>query len=158
MALSRSVKNSNQQITLCLRRFHLGNSYGFKRIMSSYYFSDRDQGPPSTNMPDDCGGGWVCEHRWPSILNMVQFANAVVGEPLENYQALGDVVGFSRGDKGFVAIGEAAGTEFYTGMADGEYCDIISECANTVTVSGGYGTFTKADGSEPVVAICVGCS
>ncbi len=62
---------------------------------------------------------------------MVQFANAVVGEPIANWDVQvnptlslnlniyilylfekstqGDVLGFSRGGKGFVVIGEANG-------------------------------------------------
>ncbi len=43
-----------------------------KRVMSSYYFSYSDQPPPGTQADQDCGGGWVCEHRWPVIMNMVQ--------------------------------------------------------------------------------------
>ena len=65
----------------------LGHDYGFKRIMSSYYFQDTDQvvdktemikwitrtrskywlqGPPGgapASYPDICGNGWTCEHR-----------------------------------------------------------------------------------------------
>merc|ERR550532_2640796 len=56
--------------------FMLGHDYGFKRIMSSYYFQDTDQGPPGgapASYPDICGNGWTCEHRWSSIMNMAQF-------------------------------------------------------------------------------------
>ena len=66
----------------------LGHDYGFKRIMSSYYFQDTDQvadhrnidnlqfskteinpdvqGPPGgapASYPNICGNGWTCEHR-----------------------------------------------------------------------------------------------
>ena len=58
--------------------FMLAHDYGFKRVMSSYYFSDTDAGPPGSSPSTDCGGGWACEHRWASIGNMVQFTNAVV--------------------------------------------------------------------------------
>ena len=46
--------------------FMLAHDYGFKRVMSSYYFPDgsTDQGPPSSSPHDDCGGGWACEHRF----------------------------------------------------------------------------------------------
>ena len=67
--------------------FMLGHDYGFKRIMSSYYFQDTDQvlnnqqkscfkssnmivvlaqGPPGgapASFPNACGNGWTCEHR-----------------------------------------------------------------------------------------------
>ncbi len=60
---------------------------------------------------------------------------------MENYDVQGDVVGFSRGSCGFVAIGEAAGTSFYTGMPDGTYCDIVSECAQVWTHTPKKATF-----------------
>ncbi len=71
--------------------------------MSSYYFSDdTDAGPPSDE-PDGgddwCGHGWVCEHRWSSIMNLVRFANVCQGEPIDNWQIFGYSLGFSRGDK-----------------------------------------------------------
>ena len=43
--------------------FMLAHDYGFKRVMSSYYFSDKDEGPPGTSPNSDCGGKWACEHR-----------------------------------------------------------------------------------------------
>ena len=43
--------------------FMLAHDYGFKRVMSSYYFNDKDQGPPSSSPNSDCGGKWACEHR-----------------------------------------------------------------------------------------------
>lgn len=42
-------------------------------------------------------------------------------------------------------------------LSRGEYCDIISECEQMISVSGGRGHFKPHDGQEPVVAICVGC-
>ncbi len=38
-----------------------------------------------------------------------------------------------RGNKGFVALGDMD-KEYYTGLPDGEYCDLISECAQKVQV------------------------
>ncbi|KAK7085110.1 alpha-amylase [Halocaridina rubra] len=64
--------------------FMLADSYGIVRIMSSYEFSNVNQGPPTT--PDNstlpvnigvdglCEGGWVCEHRWAPIANMVNLS------------------------------------------------------------------------------------
>ena len=69
--------------------FMLGHDYGFKRLMSSYYFSDTDQGPPGgapASYPNICGNGWTCEHRWSPIMNMVQYANKVQGQPVSNWQ------------------------------------------------------------------------
>ena len=79
--------------------FMLAHDYGFKRLMSSYYFSDTDQGPPGSSPSQDCGGAWACEHRWASIGNMVQFSNAVAGTGVENWQGGSDTLAFSRGNK-----------------------------------------------------------
>jgi len=46
--------------------FMLAHDYGFKRVMSSYYFDDFDQGPPEAQPGppgQTCGNGWTCEHR-----------------------------------------------------------------------------------------------
>merc|ERR1711922_54772 len=128
--------------------FMLGHDYGWKRVMSGYYFSDTDQGPP--------GNGWIREHTWKPIKNMVKFANAVVGTGVENFQAGYFWMGFSRGKKGFVAMGDLE-KEFYTGLPDGEYCDIISDCQQKVQISGGKGYFKAANNDDPVVAICANC-
>ena len=141
--------------------FMLAQPYGFKRVMSSYDFESRDQGPPK--LPPNsvtqglCENGWICEHRWSSIMNMVKFANAVSGTYLENWQNYGDSLGFSRGSKGFFAMGELNNVEFYTGLPDGEYCDIIHDCKQTIHVINGKAVFNKAQSNDPVVAICVGC-
>ena len=55
-----------------------------------------------------------------SLLTLVQFANTVVGEPVENWQGGNNFLGFSRGSKGFVAMGDL-GRDFNTGMPDGEH-------------------------------------
>merc|ERR1712029_824875 len=105
------------------------------RVMSSYDFYDSDQGPPGSQ-PNSisqgaCGNGWICEHRWSSILNMAQFANAVAGTGLENWQVKEGSLGFSRGNKGFFAMGDLNNVEFYTGLPDGDCCDIIHDCKQT---------------------------
>lgn len=61
--------------------FHLAWDYGIPRIMSSFEFAGHDQGPPQDasgnlvsptfNADGSCGGGWVCEHRYREIANMV---------------------------------------------------------------------------------------
>merc|ERR1711971_1303124 len=138
--------------------FMLGHDYGFKRIMSSYYFQDTDQGPPGgapDSFPNACGNGWTCEHRWSSIMNMAQFANKVIGQPITNWDASGTTLGFARGNVGFLAVGDL-GKDFNTGLPDGEYCDIIRDCSQKIQISGGRGYFNSPD-DDPVVAICVGC-
>merc|ERR1711971_847805 len=138
--------------------FMLGHDYGFKRIMSSYYFQDTDQGPPGgapASFPNACGNGWTCERRWSSIMNMAQFANKVIGQPITNWDASGTTLGFARGNVGFLAVGDL-GKDFNTGLPDGAYCDIIRDCSQKIQISGGRGYFNSPD-DDPVVAICVGC-
>ena len=104
-------------------------------------------------------------------MNMVQFANVAVGEPVQNWQAGNNFLGFSRGSKAFVAMGDL-GKDFNTGLPDGEtwflemsvdmqslgeYCDIIHDCQQKIQISGGRGYFKAAEDNDPVVAICVGC-
>merc|ERR1712121_200878 len=136
--------------------FMLAHDYGWKRIMSSYYFDNSDQGPPGAGGGQCGNGGWACEHRWSTIMNMVKFANTVVGTGVENWQGGYNYLGFSRGNKGFVAMGDL-GKDFYTGLPDGEYCDIIHDCEQKIQISGGNGYFKAAQDNDPVVAICVGC-
>merc|ERR1712038_122665 len=142
--------------------FNLGHHYAFKRVMSSYDFTDTAAGPPG-NQPGDfsqgCGNGWICEHRWSSIMNLAQFANVCSGELVANWSIQGYALGFSRGNKGFIAMGEIDGLTFQTGLPAGDYCDIIHDCEQTVTVNGdGTATVRKAQSNDPVVAICVGCT
>ena len=79
--------------------FMLGWPYGFTRVMSSYYWdqnmvdgkdlndwvgpphdSNYDIVSPSINADDSCGSGWICEHRWRQIYNMVKFRNVAHGQ------------------------------------------------------------------------------
>ncbi|XP_064112997.1 alpha-amylase-like isoform X2 [Macrobrachium nipponense] len=151
--------------------FTLAQPYGFTRIMSSYYFGDdSDAGPPHNsdysttnvviNSDNQCEGGWVCEHRWESIFKMVRFRNAVPASSWwENYYCDGNVVAFSRGDKGFFAMvkyGTVSQQTFQTNMPQGTYEDIVS--CQSVTVNGdGTVEISITNEDEPVFAICVGC-
>ena len=65
---------------------------------------------------------------------MVEFTNVVYGEPVNYVVSEGGTLGMSRGNKGFFAMGDL-NREFETGLPDGEYCDIISECQQKITVS-----------------------
>lgn len=70
--------------------FMLAHPHSVKRVMSSFAFDDKDQGPPArsngelvgptVNADDSCGSGWICEHRWRQIYNMVGFGNVVASE------------------------------------------------------------------------------
>src|SRR6476469_10149931 len=77
---------------------------------------------------------------------MVEFHHAVGCAAVANWQSpSSNVIGFGRGSAGFVAINNSGGAytgSFTVGMADGTYCNVITACANGVTVSGGRATLT----------------
>ncbi|XP_064188330.1 alpha-amylase-like isoform X3 [Anguilla rostrata] len=129
--------------------FMLAHPYGMTRVMSSYRWNrqivdGKDQndwmGPPSfpdgstkpvhINPDGECGDGWVCEHRWHQIRNMVIFRNVVNGQPLCNWWDNGsNQIAFGRGNHGFIVINNDDWTLdeiLNTGLASGTYCDVIS--------------------------------
>jgi hypothetical protein len=62
------------------------------QVMSSYYWSDHDQGPPSTPVhgsggSTSCGNGqaWVCEHRHTGVANMVKWRKTAGAAPVANW-------------------------------------------------------------------------
>jgi alpha-amylase len=56
--------------------FMLAYPYGYPLLMSSFFFDDQKEG---SSLSGTCGNGWVCEHRWRQIYNMVEFRNVVEG-------------------------------------------------------------------------------
>lgn len=139
--------------------FTLAWDYGSPQVYTGYTFSGRDQSPPADGngyvRPVDCASGqWTCTHRDPAVRGMVAWRSAVAGAPVHNWWTNGyNVISFSRGDAGFVAINntDAALTrEFTTALPPGTYCDVIhgtsadGVCAGAdVTVSGsGHATVT----------------
>ena len=151
--------------------FLLANDYGFARIMSSYSFgSNTDQGPPHNgdySIKDvsvsadgtSCGDGWVCEHRWRPIANMVAFRNAVAGTHKENYYNQNNQIAFSRGNKGFFAMARDGHMDITlpTGLPPGEYCDLITDCSKKITVDGsGRAHIVINNHDEPILAFIVG--
>lgn len=159
--------------------FKLAHTYGHIRVMSSFAFEDSDQGPPqdsngnlispSINADESCGNGWVCEHRWRQIYNMVGFKNAVKGTNINDWWSNGsNQIAFCRGGNGFIAFNNENFDLFQslqTCLPAGTYCDIITGentgdgCSgNTVTV-GLDGTATisiSASGDDGVLAIHIG--
>ncbi|ABX06697.1 MAG TPA: ATPase [Herpetosiphon sp.] len=126
--------------------FALAWPYGYPQVMSSYNFSNGDQGPPSSNVYNgntaDCGGSnWVCEHRWRGIANMVGFRNYTsTAFSTSNWWSNGNnQISFSRGSLGFVAInreGSSLSRTFATGLPAGTYCDVIHGDFNNGSCSG----------------------
>jgi len=147
----------------------LAHNYGYPKVMSSYYFTDHDAGPPGATADESsCGDGstWVCEHRWTGIANMVNWRKSAAsgdGE-IENWAQSddGNGIAFSRSDSAFVAINRAGNdwsTTVQTGLPAGTYCNVIksddtSSC-ETVTVNSD-GTASITAPSMDAVAMHVG--
>ncbi|KAM9719598.1 alpha-amylase-like [Menidia menidia] len=129
--------------------YMLAHPYGVARVMSSYrwdrnFANGKDQndwmGPPSNsdgstkpvpvNPDQTCGDGWVCEHRWRQITNMVIFRNVVNGHPQTNWwDNQSNQVAFGRGNRGFIVFNNDdwdLDVTLNTGLPGGTYCDIIS--------------------------------
>lgn len=159
--------------------FHLASDYGIPRIMSSFDFNSYDQGPPSdsngniispiSNADNSCGGGWICEHRWRQIYNMIGFKIVVAGQPVANWWDNGNnQIAFSRGSKGFIVFnGDSSdlNQNLQTGLPAGTYCDIISgsrvanACTGISIVVGNDGTAQfsiPANAYDGVIAIHIG--
>lgn len=168
--------------------FMLAWPYGYPVVMSSYQWPinvqwarDRFQdlndwmGPPSntagqTNDATCFSGGWVCEHRWDNIAEMVAFRNYTgaeqAGWTVTHWWDNGaDQIAFGRNGRGFVVINKAGGAitsqKFDTGMPAGVYCEVLhanydratKTCTGpTVTVgSDGKASFTVANGEAAAI-------
>lgn len=145
--------------------FHLAFTYGVPRIMSSFAFTDYNAGPPadaneniisrSILADGSCGNGWVCEHRWRQIFNMVRFRNVVKGTSVENFWDNGsNQIAFSRGNKGFIAFNGQfnvnLNTWLQTNLPAGTYCDVISgdKVGNSCS---GRSAIVYADGRAEII-------
>ncbi|XP_030040942.1 alpha-amylase 4N isoform X2 [Manduca sexta] len=143
--------------------FLLAHPYGEPRIMSSYFFNNFQQGPPSDaqgnikspiiNQDDTCGNGWVCEHRWRQIYQMVAFRNTVGDAQISNWWDNGyNQIAFSRGNRGFIAFNvqeSILNVSLQTGLPEGDYCDVISGKRNGKNCTGRKIT-VKADGKAQI--------
>lgn len=157
--------------------FHLAWPYGVPRLMSSFAFTNRDTGPPNDgngnivppafNGASQCTNGWVCEHRWPQIANMVAFRNAVQGTGVNNWwDNQSNQIAFSRGNRGFIAFNGQYGVDLrqtiQTGLSAGTYCDLATgnkvgnACTGTAVIVQANGVadiFLSASAAEGFLAI-----
>ncbi|KHJ99108.1 alpha amylase, catalytic domain protein [Oesophagostomum dentatum] len=124
--------------------FMLAWPYGYPRVMSSFYFHNNDQGPPSAgpkggyetkspwfdeDLTCNPSSGWVCEHRWPTTREMVKFRSAVAGTSVSEVITEQMRLAFAREGKGFFAVngnGESWKRTFQTSLPSGQYCDVWS--------------------------------
>jgi len=140
--------------------FMLAWPYGDVRLMSSYYFSDTDAGPPGVGVKNgaNCGNGrdWVCEHRVAGVANMVQWRNvAGKNSNVKHFQHGNDnQIAFSRGGKAFVAMNRDSGsswnTNLYTGLPSGEYCNVVHSLESDQTSSCSETVFVDSNGNADV--------
>ncbi|CAJ0957267.1 unnamed protein product, partial [Mesorhabditis belari] len=121
--------------------FMLAWSYGYPRVMSSFYFNDHNQGPPNngagsgfatrspTFNPDltcNSDSGWVCEHRWPTIRQMSLFRSVSSGRAAAEVVTQSNRIAFARESAAFFALNGQSGDwtqTFQTTLPPGEYCD-----------------------------------
>jgi alpha-amylase len=125
--------------------FMLAFPYGYPVLMSSYAFDEDDDPVPESSPQDQgkgCGEEWVCEHRRPLATTMVAFRKAMADLPVGHWHASGDIVSFSRGDRGHVVINvgnEPVKTTLSTGINDGRYTDRLAGNATAIVDSGNFG-------------------
>jgi alpha-amylase len=152
--------------------FMLAWPYGSPTVMSSYEFSNRDQGPPSdasgrTTNATCFTGGWRCEHRWLVIANMVGFRNAVAGTPVVNWYDNGNNhIAFGRGSAGYLTINDEdsaiTGRSYHSNLPAGRYCDVIhgertgSSCTGPVITVDAGGWFPADIAAHDAVALHIG--
>uniref|UniRef100_A0A914W7E2 Alpha-amylase n=1 Tax=Plectus sambesii TaxID=2011161 RepID=A0A914W7E2_9BILA len=134
--------------------YMLAWTYGYPRVMSSYSFTDHNQGPPnngagngfSTRGPSFNGdqtcnpnSGWVCEHRWPEIRAMALFRSACQGAAVSDLMTDNQRIAFAREFKGYFALNSGSGNWQFSGqttLAAGTYCDVYSGALNGGSCTG----------------------
>lgn len=129
--------------------FMLAWPYGLPRVMSSYrwprdFRNGVDQnawvGPPHDaawnirhvvrHSDNTCGGGWICEHRWRQIYNLVELHNVAGFSPVTNWWDNGyHAIAFGRGNTTFAVMNNEdsrLNAVLQTSLPPGIYCDVIS--------------------------------
>ncbi|CAK9085183.1 4-alpha-D-glucan glucanohydrolase) [Durusdinium trenchii] len=128
------------KLYLLATAFMLAHPYGYPQVMSSFHFTEYDQGPPSVPVHSEsdvhCGEfqPWVCEHRWVGIANMVAWRKISAELPITHFTALGeDTISFCRGEVACVAFNRQESddwdVELTFPLAPGEYCDVAKSDA-----------------------------
>ncbi|XP_062558265.1 alpha-amylase 4N-like [Armigeres subalbatus] len=171
------ITYKNERLYKIALVFMMAHRYATPRIVSSFQFTDVEHGPPSDERGkiskvvldemDKCTGGWVCEHRWKAVQQMLKFRKEVSGQPVINWVDNGqNQVAFCRGKVGFVAINaEVALTlkaKLFTCLEAGVYCDLISgklenkACTGVAVKVGNDGKadiYIKSTAKEPFLVL-----
>lgn len=135
--------------------FMLAFSYGTVNIRSSFEFDTIEQGPPADS--DDrirsphgngsnCADGWVCEHRWHEVKNMLEFRRVVGNATSTRWQQFSvHQAAFCRGTMGLVVVNVGVrdlDESVWACVPPGNYCDIVTgwdergNCLNVISVNG----------------------
>ncbi|CAL8462690.1 g2223 [Coccomyxa elongata] len=124
----------------------LAYPFGTPKVMSSYTFNSHDEGAPKqpvyhSDGSDNCGrGGWVCQHRFPEIANMIQWRITAGQAPISRYYVSpsGQVVQFTRGNKAMLFINVATSTFngplYNTLLPPGRYCNVYKSGCEVVQI------------------------
>lgn len=172
------LTNTDGRAYIMAVAFQLAHPYGTARLMSSYEFQYNEAGPPSNILGEidspitndnKCQRGWVCEHRWQSIANMVEFRNEVYGSGFSNWwDNTRKQIAFSRGEKGFIVWNldeNDLKDSLQTCLPAGLYCDVITgskykdQCTGQkieVDEEGFAQIFLSSDDTNGVIAIHTG--
>jgi Alpha amylase, C-terminal all-beta domain len=124
--------------------FMLARGYGTPQVYSSFRFTSNDASPPADRngyiTDTTCDAGWACTDRIPGVANMVGWHNYVGGAELRHWYDDGvNLIAFSRGAKGWIALNNSTTTQthtFTTGLSRGTYCDLIHGTINSGTCTG----------------------
>lgn len=145
------------QIYALANAFMLAWPYGRPVLMSSFRFESDQTGPPRSvhgevsRVPETCGSSnasaWVCEHRWPVIVNMARFRRHAGSDPAQDLHNGEKELAFSRGNRGFFALNlnnHEISRRYKTSLPAGSWCNILASknshlpqpcpAANLVTV------------------------
>nr|GID83371.1 alpha-amylase [Actinoplanes derwentensis] len=145
--------------------FLLAYPQGKPFLYDGFTFSDDNTGqsPPAdaTGMVSDtvCGtGAWQCLTQSTGIKGLVAWRNTVkAATTVADFTATAkNVIGFRRGTLGWAGInasGSASTATYPTGLTDGVYCDRVTDCATTVTVTGGKAPVTIPAGSAVAIDV-----
>lgn len=139
--------------------FLLAHTYGIPTLMSSFEYEYTSEGPPydvydrissphgDDNNSPECINGWVCEHRWKEIKNMIWFKNVVGATKISHWHWFDkNQFAFCRGQNGFIAFSTDTKRDFdhrmYVCVPPGLYCNImtiesvneISNCKDLISV------------------------
>ena len=132
--------------------YTLSEPFGDPMLYSGYAFSDFNEPPVLKSGLNVCNSGtgvksnyvqgqMICVARWTAVQGMIRWHKYVNGQTKVNHWSNNNSYGYGRGAKGYVLFNSAASTQKYkgikTGLAAGNYCDVVSGGKTPVIISKG---------------------